>query len=137
MGSFFSDLYTYYPRYARSGADNFLAHNKNGEEWMTLILYEGVYGLDFISVELVFRGFPVLGFSRTLGGHAVLPMVVTYGFLHFGKPLTETVSSLFGGYVLGIIAHKNRNIWGGVFIHLGVAWAMELFGWLQRMRLGI
>ncbi|MEM9340836.1 MAG: CPBP family intramembrane glutamic endopeptidase, partial [Bacteroidota bacterium] len=83
-------------------------------------------------VELIFRGFLIFAFSRTLGSWAVLPMLTTYAFLHFGKPLGETISSIFGGYVLGIIAYNSRNIWGGIFIHLGVAWLMELFGWLQQ-----
>ena len=58
-------------------------------------------------------------------------MIATYCFLHFGKPVTETLSSIIGGYILGIIALKNKNIWGGVMVHVGVAWSMELFGYLQ------
>jgi len=36
--------------------------------------------------------------------------------------------------VLGIISLNSRNIWGGIFIHLGVAWLMELFGWLHHLK---
>ena len=131
VGSFFSDIQHYYPRYdARSGqafADYF-----GLSQLAPLLIFEGAYGLDFISVELFFRGFLIYSMVRFFGPHVVLPMVVSYCFLHFGKPLTESVSSIFGGYILGIVALKNKNIWGGVMIHVGVAWLMELFGFLQK-----
>ena len=72
-------------------------------------------------------------FVKMLGGYAVFPMVATYAFLHFGKPLTETVSSVFGGYILGVVSYKTNNVWGGIIIHMGVAWSMEIFGYLQRL----
>jgi hypothetical protein len=58
-------------------------------------------------------------------------MVVVYAFLHFGKPAGETISSIFGGYILGILAFQSRNIFGGLIAHLGVAWGMEYFAYLQ------
>lgn len=132
LGSFLSEIHEYYPRYLRSGASRFLSVNPDLSEWHTVLFYEFCYGSNFISVELIFRGFLIFAFARTLGSYAVLPMVATYAFLHFGKPLGETISSIFGGYVLGIISYNSRNIWGGIFIHLGVAWLMELFGWLHQ-----
>lgn len=132
IGSFLSEINEYYPRYLSSGANLYLSANPDTPEWQTVLIYELCYGSNFISVELIFRGFLIFAFTRTLGGYAVLPMVATYAFLHFGKPLGETISSVFGGYVLGIISYNSRNIWGGIFIHLGVAWLMELFGWLHR-----
>ncbi len=133
VGSFLSENQDFYPRYQHAGAASFIK-NHNTSDWMTTTLFEICYGSNFISVELIFRGFLIFAFTRTLGSYAVLPMIVTYAFLHFGKPLSETISSVFGGYVLGIISYNSRNIWGGVFVHLGVAWLMELFGWLQGMR---
>ncbi len=132
IGSFLGDIQDFYPRYLGSGANLYLRTNPEVSEGWLVIIYELCYGSSFISVELIFRGFLIFAFTRTLGGYAVLPMVVTYAFLHFGKPLGETVSSIFGGYILGIISFYSRNIWGGIFIHLGVAWLMELFGWMQR-----
>jgi len=132
IGSFWSELNEYYPRYLTSRANYYLRANPDTPEWWTVMVYELCYGSNFISVELIFRGFLIFAFTRTLGGYAVLPMVATYAFLHFGKPIGETISSVFGGYVLGIISFNSRNIWGGIFIHLGVAWLMELFGWLHR-----
>lgn len=132
IGSFLSEIQEFYPRYKGSGANLYLSKNTETPEWWLVWIYELCYGSSFVSVEMIFRGFLVFAFARTLGGYAVLPMVVTYAVLHFGKPVGETISSIFGGYVLGIIAYYSRSIWGGIFIHLGVAWLMELFGWLQQ-----
>lgn len=93
-------------------------------------LYEACYGWDFVATELVFRGFLVIALAHAGGRTAILPMVTTYCFLHFGKPLGECIGSIFGGYILGALALRTGNIWGGIFVHLGVAWLMELMaGW--------
>ncbi len=103
--------------------------------WQANALYELVYGWSFVSVELLFRGFFVIGLSHYVGRHAVLPTTVVYVLIHFNKPLGEAISSAFGGYILGILAFYTRHIWGGVVIHLGVAWGMELAAFAQKGRL--
>lgn len=95
-------------------------------------LYEFVYGLDFITVELMFRGGLVIGMVAIMGKDAILPMVCTYAFLHFGKPVGETIGSIFGGYILGVIALYSRNILGGCIIHIGVAYLMEFTALIQH-----
>ncbi len=88
-------------------------------------VYEFTYGLNFISLELFFRGALVIGMVSLMGRHAILPMAVTYCFLHFGKPVAECVSSFFGGYLLGVIALYTRSIFGGCIVHMGIAFLME------------
>lgn len=100
-------------------------------KWILISMYEFIYGFDFIFVELVFRGALVIGLARIIGKDAVLPMVVMYAFLHFGKPLGETLGSIFGGYILGVIALRSKNILGGCVIHIGVALLMELAAFVQ------
>lgn len=131
IGSFEADIQNYYPKYQKMGGEAFARSNKL-PEWVPIVIYETAYGFDFISVELIFRGFLVLAFTRFLGGQAVLAMAATYVFLHYGKPLAEAISSAFGGYILGIISLYTRKIWGGVMIHVGVAWLMEIIGYLQK-----
>jgi len=104
-------------------------------EWslpLRATVFELVYGWDFLTTEFLFRGFMVLGFTYYLGPRAVLPMVGLYVALHFGKPAGETIGSFFGGYILGVLAYQSKNIWGGILAHIGVAWLMELFAWLQK-----
>lgn len=93
--------------------------------------FEGAYGLNFVSLELLFRGAMVWGMVHILGKECLLPMVTLYAVIHFGKPLGECISSIFGGLVLGIFSLYSKSIWGGIFIHLGVAWGMELAAFLQ------
>ena len=130
IGSFFGDLQSYYPRYKIAHGASFAAYHQV-PAWVSILIYEITYATSFITVEFIFRGFLIYAFVKYFGPYSILPMVATYCFLHFGKPATETLSSIFGGYVLGIFALKNKNIWGGVMVHVGVAWSMELFGYLQ------
>ncbi len=101
-----------------------------GYRWFYALLYELCYGLDFVGIELFFRGFLIIGFARWAGRHAILPMAVFYCTIHFGKPLGECISSFFGGLILGVVTYHSRTIWGGLMVHLGIAWLMELGGYL-------
>lgn len=98
--------------------------------WFYKLLYELGYSTDFISIEVFFRGFLVIGFSRWLGKDAILPMACFYCSIHFGKPLGECISSFFGGLLLGVVSYHSRQIYGGLIVHLGIAWLMELGGYI-------
>ena len=128
LASFNSGFLHTYPRYVATDVAAFW----QVPDWVPALAYELAYGWDFVSIELLFRGFMVLGMGVVLGRGAVLPMVVTYAFLHFGKPVGETISSIFGGYILGVIAYQSRSVFGGVLIHVGVAWLMELAAYVQK-----
>lgn len=89
------------------------------------LIFELFYGVSFVCVELLFRGAFVIGLVHLLGKEVILPMVSMYAFLHFGKPLGETLGSIFGAYILGVLALNKKHILGGVIIHMGVALLME------------
>jgi len=95
-------------------------------------IFELAYGLDFVSIELMYRGALIVGMARILGREAVVPMAGAYVILHFGKPLGEAVSSFFGGMILGIHALAKKNIFGGIIIHVGIAYFMEIAAILQH-----
>jgi hypothetical protein len=97
------------------------------------LLYELSYGTDFISIEVFFRGFLIIAFARWVGKDAILPMAVFYCTIHFGKPLGECISSFFGGIVLGVVTYHTRTIWGGLMVHLGIAWLMEAGGYIGNI----
>ncbi|MBI3140040.1 MAG: CPBP family intramembrane metalloprotease [Sphingobacteriales bacterium] len=98
--------------------------------WWKILLFEGSYGTDFITIELFFRGFLVLAFVKWMGRDIILPAAVFYCCIHFGKPVAECISSFFGGILLGIIVYHTRSIRGVLVVHLGMAWMMEVAGWL-------
>jgi len=99
-------------------------------KWLYHLLYELSYGSDFVSVELFFRGFLILAFIKVAGKDAILPMACFYCTIHFGKPLGECISSYFGGMILGIVVYNTRSIIGGLIVHLGIAWLMEIGGYI-------
>lgn len=117
-----ADFLNAYPRLKQVA---FIAPHTGNLLWYQL-LYEISYGIDFITIELFFRGFLVFAFVRYAGPSVILPMAVFYCSIHFGKPLFECISSFFGGLLLGIIAHRTQSIAGGLIVHLGIAWMMEI-----------
>jgi hypothetical protein len=118
---------TMYPRFLYTGIDeshpSFLKY---------IISYELSYATDFVATEFLFRGLLIIGMTRYFGPSVILPMAVWYVTIHFGKPLGETISSFFGGWLLGIIAYYSKSIYGGIIVHLGIALLMEMFGALAH-----
>lgn len=127
IASFLPGFQHQYPMYDSGGAHLYLGI----PEIVTAVTYEVAYAFNFITIEFFYRGFLVLGMVSVLGRSAILPMACLYCFLHFGKPIPEAISSIFGGYVLGIIAYETKSIWGGILVHIGLAWLMEAAGYFQ------
>ena len=123
------DFLSFYPK--MQVVSGFLETVSNS--WFYKFLFELSYGSDFISIELFFRGFMVLAFVKFAGKDAILPMACFYCTIHFGKPLGECISSYFGGIFLGIVVYHTRSIYGGLVIHLGIAWLMELGGYIGNL----
>lgn len=131
LATLLPDIQSYYPTYKRVGGAAF-ANYFRVVEWVSIVFYKSVYLIDFLNTELFFRGFLIIGLSKLMGKNVVLPMCAAYVVLHFGKPAGEAISSVFGGYILGTVALYSRNIWGGVFLHGGIALLMELFAFLKN-----
>lgn len=124
-----SDFLSAYPRLKQIA---FIESHTENSLWYQL-LYEISYGIDFITIELFFRGFLVFAFIRYAGPAAILPMATFYCSIHFGKPLFECISSFFGGVLLGVIANRTQSIVGGLTVHLGIAWMMEIGGYFGNL----
>ena len=123
--SFQKDFLSVYPKLKNI---QFFFENENSS-WYKFF-YELSYGSDFVTIELFFRGFLILAFVKWAGKESILPMAVFYCTIHFGKPLGECISSYFGGIILGVITYNTQTIFGGLLVHLGIAWLMELGGYL-------
>lgn len=122
-----------------SGTPHFLAtypmaRDTAGDSTM-LVLWLGVYALQFVGLEFFFRGFLVLGPARVLGAWAIPVMVIPYLTLHFQKPYLEATAAVFAGMALGMVALKTRSIFVGVFFHITVAWFMEVMALYHTGRL--
>ena len=88
--------------------------------------WEGLYALQFVSVEFFFRGFLVHGLRHRFGAYAILVMVVPYCMIHFNKPLAEALGSVVAGLVLGFLSLKTRSVAPGVVLHVTAALGMDL-----------
>ncbi len=104
-------------------------------EFQLGVLWETIYGISFVGTEILFLGALIIGLSQLLGRNVILPSIAVYAFLHFRKPIPETIGSIFGSYTLGIIALKKKNLFGGIIIHMGVAIGMNALAILQHYKL--
>lgn len=91
-----------------------------------IVAWEAVYLTQFFALEFFFRGFLVLGLSRSIGRAAIFIAMVPYCMLHYHKPPLEAFAAIIAGVVLGEVAYRTRSIAGGVIVHIGVAATMEL-----------
>ena len=90
------------------------------------LLFELCYGFDFVSIEFFFRGFLILSLVKICGVKSIFPAACFYCAIHSTKPLAEMVGSFFGGLILGMVVYRTKSIWGGLVVHLGIAWMMEI-----------
>lgn len=90
-----------------------------------LVGWEVGYAVQFLALELFFRGVMLLGAARAVGAWAIPIMIVPYCMLHFRKPLAEALGSIVAGLVLGTLAMRTRSVLGGVLVHVAVAWTMD------------
>lgn len=123
--SMLGDFLDYYPRFTK-------LYPYDPPRWK-IWLYLLFYGMDFSSIELFFRGFMVMAFTRYVGMNAILPMSAFYLSIHYGKPMGEAISSFFGGTILGVISYHSKSIYGGVMVHAGIAWLMEIGGYIGNL----
>ncbi|MFO0746144.1 MAG: CPBP family intramembrane glutamic endopeptidase [Myxococcota bacterium] len=97
-----------------------------------LVVWELVYGAQFLALEFFFRGFLLHGTRPAIGNHAIWVMIVPYVMIHFSKPLYETIGAAVAGFVLGHLSLRTRSVAGGALLHWGVAMAMDLAALAQR-----
>jgi len=96
------------------------------------ILWELLYALQFLGLEFFFRGVMLQPTARILGVWSVVVMVIPYTMLHLRKPFLECSGAVIAGLLLGYLALRARSIWGGVMLHVGVAWTMDVLAILRK-----
>ncbi len=126
--SFDASFLRAYPTYNVGSAEKYLQVSN----WVTFVPYEAFYAVTFLALEILFRGFLIYEMEKFLGERVVIPMVMVYCSLHFGKPMMECISSIFGGFILGVIALRTRSVYGGVWVHIFIAVGMDVLAFLQE-----
>ncbi|MCH1472762.1 MAG: CPBP family intramembrane metalloprotease [Bacteroidia bacterium] len=123
-----TDFLTSYPRVQRLQSIDITIPS----HWKFYAIYETLYGLDFFTIEFFFRGFMILAFVGIVGPKAIIPVAYMYVVIHWSKPMGELISSFFGGSLLGIISYYSKSIWGGIIVHVGIAWMMEIGAFISK-----
>ena len=119
--SFREDFINHYPFY-----------KKAGRSWFDFITWEILYLTQFICLEFFFRGFIINALRPAMGANAVWMMCVPYLMIHFPKLWMEATGAILFGLFLGILALRSRSIWGGFFVHAGVAVGMDVASLLRQ-----
>ncbi|MDH5508584.1 MAG: CPBP family intramembrane metalloprotease [Anaerolineae bacterium] len=81
----------------------------------SILLVRGFFYL--FGWEFLFRGWMLFGYSRSLGAHAVWLQAVPFALAHIGKPEIETMSTIFGGFLFGLVAWRTRSFLYPFLIH--------------------
>jgi membrane protease YdiL (CAAX protease family) len=120
------DFGTYYPFYKLSS-----------RSWFDFLVWEAFYWLQFLSLELFFRGWMVGALRGTFGSAAIYAMAVPYCMIHYGKPYLEAHGAIVAGVVLGSLSMKTRSIYAGFLVHVTVAVGMDLLSLWKRSALPV
>ena len=119
--SFREDFLNHYPFYKESG-----------RSWFDLMAWEVLYLTQFVCLEFFFRGFFIQALRPAIGANAVWVMCVPYLMIHFPKLWPEAMGAILFGLFLGILALRSRSLWGGFFVHAGVALGMDFASLLKQ-----
>jgi membrane protease YdiL (CAAX protease family) len=99
---------------------------RGDDPWPALWVWWGFYAVQFLAIEIFFRGFLIHGLVPRFGAMAILVMVIPYTMIHFVKPPAEALAAIVGGVVMGTLSLRTRSIWWGVGLHCGVAAVMDV-----------
>ncbi len=83
--------------------------------------------LELLGWEFVFRGFLLFAYFQVLGDDALWLQAVPFALAHLGKPPLETLSTLFGGFLFGLVALKTRSFIYPFLIHFFVSFLVTFF----------
>lgn len=83
--------------------------------------------------EYLFRGFGFFSLSGRYGpALAIAVSTMISALVHssvagFGKPMTETFSAVFGGFILGYIAYKTKSFLPSLVIHFLLGFSLDMY----------
>lgn len=77
----------------------------------------GYVFLDLFGWEFMFRGWLLFGYARKYGPDALWLQAVPFALAHIGKPEVETLSTIFGGFLFGLVAWRTKSFIYAFLIH--------------------
>jgi hypothetical protein len=121
--------------FSKSFSSHYPLYSEARDSLANLIIWELSYGLYFVVIEFFFRGFMVFSLARYIGALSIFVMDIPYVMIHFGKPASETIGSIIAGVALGTLSLRTRSIFGGIIVHITIAWGMDILALLQKGQL--
>lgn len=91
------------------GMTNYYAYSENGLIWKK--------ALELFGWEYLFRGWILFGYAKKYGSDALWIQAVPFAIAHLGKPDTETLSTIFGGFAFGWVAWRTGSFFYSFLIH--------------------
>ena len=73
--------------------------------------------MELIGWEFFFRGWILFGYAEEFGEHALWLQAVPFALAHIGKPEVETLSTIFGGFLFGLVAWRTKSFLYPFLIH--------------------
>ncbi len=90
---------------------------QNYYEWLFGPQLPGYVFLDLIGWEFVFRGWLLFGYAKKYGHDALWLQSMPFALAHLGKPEVETLSTIFGGFLFGLVAWRTKSFLYPFLIH--------------------
>jgi len=87
------------------------------DDWGRFALFAATYLLYMTGWEFLWRGYMLFGLKEKFGFYAILVQMIPFTILHFGKPFAESISAVFAGVALGILAWRSRSFWYCMLTH--------------------
>ncbi len=97
------------------------------------LLYYLSLGAYYFGWEFLFRGFGFFpmcdkyGPALAIAVSTMISALVHSSIAGFGKPMAETFSAVFGGFILGFIAYKSRSIYPSMAVHFLLGFSLDMY----------
>jgi len=87
-------------------------------EHFNIVNYVLVTCASLFAQEFFYRGFLLFGLKDKFKEGSILIQMIPFFLVHLGKPVLETISTIFTGVLFGYIVYRGRSFWPSFFIHM-------------------
>lgn len=101
------------------------------EKWEIFFIFESAVMIYMVAWEFLWRGYLLFGLKERYGVTAVFMQMLPFVIMHNGKPFAETITSIAGAILLGLLALRTGTFLYGVFIHYSLFFLFDLVSVLR------
>jgi membrane protease YdiL (CAAX protease family) len=89
-----------------------------GKEEFSFLSYFVSTFASLFATEFLFRGFLLFGLKDRFKEGSIFVQTIPFVFIHLGKPMLETVSTIFTGVWFGYICYRGNSFWPAFIVHM-------------------